>query len=134
MTALAKPRGTLERQGGWNVDPVAANVKIWQGSLVVLDADGNAKPGVTATGLKARGRADGSIDNTGGAAGDVVISTKRGVFCWANSADDPVNRTHIGQTVYIQDDQTVAATNGTNTRSAAGICRDLTSEGVWVEI
>ena len=34
---------------------------------------------------------------------------------------------------YLVDNQTVAKTNGTNTRSAAGVVRGVDAEGVWVQ-
>jgi hypothetical protein len=34
----------------------------------------------------------------------------------------------------VVDDQTVAKTNGSSTRSVAGIVRQVDSDGVWVEI
>lgn len=38
----------------------------------------------------------------------------------------------IGSDCYIVDDQTVAKTNGTNTRSVAGKIMDVDAQGVWV--
>jgi len=132
--ALTADRETKRRESTRNEDPVAAAVKIYGGSLVVLDAAGNAKPGVTAFGLTARGRAADLVDNSPGSAGDVTVQTARGVFRFANDGTHTVDRTHIGGTAYIVDDQTVASTDGTGTRSAAGIIRDLDAQGVWVEI
>jgi hypothetical protein len=40
----------------------------------------------------------------------------------------------IGNDCYIVDDQTVAKTNGTATRSIAGKIRAVDAQGVWVEI
>lgn len=132
MTALTKDRNTAYRTGEDRSDPVAAASKIFAGSLVVLDAAGNAAPGSTATGLKARGRAEEQVDNLAGAAGDLSVASRAGVFKFAN--DSSINRTHIDSTVYIVDDQTLAATDGTGTRSAAGRLIDIESDGVWVEI
>ena len=39
----------------------------------------------------------------------------------------------LGKTCYIVDDETVAKTDGTATRSAAGKVVGLDSDGVWVE-
>lgn len=133
MAALTQDRmATVERNGVTLFrHPVAANVKIFAGALVVLDAAGDAKPAVTATGLKGAGRAEEQVDNTGGAAGAVTVEVKRGCFRWAN--DGSVTRAHIGASAYAVDDQTVAATDGTGTRSAVGTIRDLDAQGVWVE-
>ncbi|MCY1460857.1 hypothetical protein D9M71_784510 [compost metagenome] len=57
------------------------------------------------------------------------------MFAFANSAaGDEITRADIGATAYIVDDQTVAKTDGTSTRSVAGTIRDVDSDGVWVEI
>ena len=132
MTALTQNRDTIRKAGVDHNDPVAAATKIYQGSLVCLDAAGNAVPGATATTLVARGRAATLVDNSAGLAGDLGVPTEAGIFRFANDAS--INRTHIGKTAYIVDDQTVAATDGTGTRSAAGRIDDVDSVGVWVEI
>lgn len=136
MTALAADRNTASRHGLQYVDPVAAGAKIYAGALVVLDASGNAKPGATATGLTARGVAQERIDNTTGAAGDQMLKSEPGLFALAT--DGSLTRANLGKTVYIVDDQTVAATDGTGTRSAAGTLKDLEGSGAsaiaWVQV
>ena len=123
MTALAKDRNTKRRAGQDFTDPLAASTKIYAGALVCINAAGYAVPGATSTTLKAR------------AAGALLVDSRRGCFPFVNSAAaDEITRADIGATAYIVDDQTVAKTNGTNTRSAAGVIRDLDSDGVWVEI
>lgn len=133
--ALTKDRNTSRRDGIQNSDPMAAAAKIFAGSLVCLDASGNAVPGSTSTTIKVRGVAQEQVDNTGGAAGAKRIETRRGVFQFANSAStDQITRAEIGTQCYIVDDQTVAKTSATNTRSVAGVVRDVDDGGVWVEI
>ena len=135
MTALTKDRNTVRRDGVQFSDPVAATTRIFAGSLVCLNASGYAVPGATSTTLKARGVAQEQVDNSAGAAGDLAIETRRGVFPFANSTStDEITRADIGATAYIVDDQTVAKTSATNTRSVAGVIRDVDSNGVWVEI
>lgn len=112
---------------------VKANVKIWAGALVVLDA-GTAAPGRAATGLVALGRAEATIDNTGGAVNAVRAKVRRGIYAFKNEATDPVTAADIGATCFIVDDETVAKTNGTNTRSAAGRVFALEGDQVFVEI
>lgn len=132
---LAKDRNTLRRDGVQFSDPVAADTLIFAGALVCLDASGNAVPGATSTTLKARGVAQEQVDNTGGAAADLSVESRRGVFQFANSTStDQITRADIGSDCYIVDDQTVAKTSATNTRSVAGVIRDVDSNGVWVEI
>jgi hypothetical protein len=135
MSALTADRQTL-RKPGENYDyPVAAGVKIYAGALVVLNATGYAKPGVTGTGLVAVGRAEMYVDNTNGNDGDVRVSVRIGVYHWANSsAENAITIAEIGDVCYVVDDQTVAKTNGSGTRSPAGIVDDVDATGVWVRM
>ncbi|SMF83018.1 hypothetical protein SAMN06265365_14837 [Tistlia consotensis] len=135
MTALAADRNTPEK-----LDPsirqldVAAAKTCYAGGLAALDANGNATPGATATTLLGIGRFEETVDNSGGAAGDLTVKVKRGVFRFANSAStDEITAAEIGADCYIVDDQTVAKTDGSSTRSKAGTVYDVDSLGVWVE-
>lgn len=131
MAALTSDRNTPEREGKILVLPMAAGVTIFAGSIVVVNATGYAAPGSTAVNLKAAGRAEEYRVNSGNN-GEAVIKVRRGAFKFANAEADPV--TALLSTCYIVDDQTVAATNGTNTRSAAGKVLAIDADGVWVEI
>lgn len=131
--ALTQPRDTKSRHSGRWTYPVAAATRIWQGALIVLDA-GYAKPGATAAGLIALGRAEETVDNTTGAAGALSVSAERGTFYFDNSSTDPVTQADVGKAVYIVDDETIAKTHAANTRSIAGILRAVDTHGVWVEI
>jgi len=134
MVALTKDRNTPYRQGDIRRFPVAAGATIFAGALVVLNA-GNAAPGSTALNLIALGRADQHVNNAAGVAGAEMVNVRRGVFHFANSAAaDEVVLTDIGADCFIVDDQTVAKTNGANTRSVAGKVYDVDAQGVWVEI
>lgn len=134
MAALAEDRDTHERDGKIYSYPVAAAKKIYGGALVVLDASGNAEPATTATGKIAVGRCNEFVDNSAGSAGDVRVSVTQGVFKWNNSsAGDAITKAEIGDACYIVDDNTVAKTDGTGTRSKAGIIVEVESDGVWVK-
>jgi hypothetical protein len=113
--------------------PVAAATRIWQGSLGVIDA-GVARPGATALNLIAAGRARATYDNTAGAAGAITAEFDVGTFLFKNSGTDPVVGADLGRDCFIVDDDTVAKTSGTNTRSVAGKVRGVEPAGVWVEI
>lgn len=133
MAALTSDRNTTMRQGDMRETPVAASVQIFKGALVMRDTDGNIKPGATETGAVGVGRAEEAADNSGGAAGDLTVKWRSGVFQYANSAGaDEIDASDIGTVCYIVDDQTVAATDGTGTRSKAGIVEDVDARGVWV--
>jgi len=133
--ALTAGRDTPARAGTQHGDPIAANVVIYQGALVVLDASGNARPGYTATGLLPRGRAVRTVNNAGGLAGAAIVESEAGVYRYANSAaGDAITRAEIGDQCFIVDDETVAKTSATNTRSVAGVIVDVDALGVWVRI
>ncbi len=132
MTALTTDRNTPMKDVELIPVPVAA-VKVFAGGLAAANATGYATPGATATTLTYLGRFEETVDNTGGAAGAKTVLVRRGVaFKFANLGADPVTQASQGKVCYIVDDQTVAATNGTNTRSAAGVVVGVEADGVWV--
>ncbi|MYM80542.1 hypothetical protein GTP44_01025 [Duganella sp. FT50W] len=113
---------------------VAGGAKIFAGAIAMANAAGFCVPGATATNLTYLGRAEMSVDNTAGTDGAATITVRRKkAFLWANSATDPVTQADLFKTCYVVDDQTVAKTNGTNTRSAAGRVVGVDASGVWVE-
>ena len=117
--ALERGRKTPEvAEGGrFLVLPVAAGVKIYEGSLVVIGADGYAKAAAKGTGL------------TGGTDGDITVRVARGVFVWDN--DGSVTAAHILKDCYIVDDCTVTATSTGS--SKAGKVIAVSDDGVAVE-
>jgi hypothetical protein len=134
MAVLTKDRNTPRRDGEILSLGVAAGKKVYAGALVALDANGSATPGATATGLRGLGCAGVQADNSGGAAGDISVEVRRGVFRFGNSsAADEITAAAIGADCYIVDDQTVALTDGTGTRSVAGAVFDVDTQGVWVK-
>lgn len=131
---LAADRNTPMKDGEVVAVPMAANAKIFAGALTVANATGYAAPGSTATTLTYLGRAEEYKDNTGGADGAMTILVRRKkAFKWKNAAADLITQAELGKTCYIVDDETVAKTNGGNTRSAAGKVVGIESDGVWVE-
>lgn len=131
MAALTKDRDTQRRDDVLYAHPVAAGAILFAGSLVALNATGYAVPASASVALTVVGVAEGYADNSTGDDGDLQVSVKvRGAFKLSN--DGSIGRTHIGKTAYAVDDQTVAATDGTGTRPAAGTIRDLDASGVWV--
>lgn len=115
--------------------PVAAATKILKGTIVCDNGSGYATPGATATTLIAVGVADKTVDNTSGSAGDLSVPVRRGCFRFENSsAGDAIAIAQRFDVCWVVDNQTVAKTNGTSTRSRAGIIIDVDSFGVWVLI
>lgn len=134
MVAATKNRNTPQRLGLIRAHGLAADAVCFAGAIAVMNASGYAEPATTATGLTALGVFNRYQDNVGGADGDQVVEIERGYFHFANDGGDPIDLTMIGSTCYLVDDQTVAATDGTSTRSPAGIVDDVDANGVWVRI
>lgn len=136
MTALTNERDTLRRNGDKASFPVAAATKILAGAIVCAQTGAAyVTKGATATTLRGIGVAEETADNTAGAAGAInVLVRNDGWFRFANSAaGDAITLADVGADCYIVDDQTVAKTSGTNTRSVAGKVRDVDATGVWIE-
>lgn len=132
--ALTADRNTPHKDGELIAVPMAANAVAFAGGIAVANATGYAAPGSTATTLTYLGRFEEAKNNTGGADGAKSVLVRRGqAFKWKNSGADPVTQASLGKVCYIVDDETVAATNGTNTRSAAGKVVGIDSDGVWVQ-
>ncbi len=133
MTALTQDRNTLRRDGHQVALFVADATLIHAGAIVCVDANGMAVPGATSATLRAVGVAERRADNLA-STGDVRVSCRKGPHKFANSAAaDAVDTSDIGADCYIVDDQTVAKTNGTGTRSVAGKVFDVDADGVWVD-
>lgn len=135
MANLTAPRDTSEIANGATsiVLPVKAKTTIYQGSIVAIGADGYAIPGKKAASLKAAGRAEETIENTG-SDGDAVVRVSRGVFVFDNSAT-AANKVGIADVLgpcYIEDDHTV--TKAATGASVAGLVVRVDDEGVAVEM
>lgn len=131
---LTEGRNTPMKDGELVPAPLAAGAKVYAGALIALAATGFAQPGAAALNLVAFGRAEEDVDNTGGADGDKSVMVRRGkAFKWANSAGDAIGQAGLGRTCYIEDDETVAATDGGGTLSPAGTVVQIDEDGIWVE-
>ena len=115
--------------------PMAAAAKVFQGTIAVIDASGNCNKGITSTAVRAMGVFAQPYDNTAGAAGAITAEVDRGIFGpFANSsAGDLIGAADVGADCYIVDDQTVAKTSGSSTRSIAGKVWSVDASGVYVE-
>lgn len=131
--ALTADRNTPKKDGKLIAVPVAAGAKCFAGGIAVANATGYGAPGSTALNLTYLGRFEEFKDNTGGADGDLTVLVDRGsAFLFKNSGADAVTQASLGKVCYIEDDETVALTDGTNTRSPAGIVVEVAANGVWV--
>lgn len=134
MTATTKDRDTLRRTGDRRSFNLPAGSKVLAGTIACLDSSGNLVMGSTSTSQTAVGVFEATVDNTAGTA-PVVVTVPTGIYGpFDNSTStDLIEDKNIGGTCYIVDNQTVAKTNGTNTRSKAGVIHKVDSEGVWVQ-
>jgi hypothetical protein len=128
--ALASGRNLVWRDELDFEGPMAASAECFQGALLVRDSSGNVKPATAAASLIACGFCrEYAIESTGVAAASDV-KYRIGCAKMRNSSSNPADKSHVGDTLYIEDDETVT-TDATGT-SAAGICVDVESDGVWV--
>lgn len=131
---LTGDRNTQMKDGELIPVPVAAAAVCFAGGLAVANASGYGAPGSTATTLTYLGRFEEHVDNAAGANGDKTVLVRIGkAFKFGNSGADPVTQASLGKVCYIVDDETVAATNGGSTRSAAGVVVGIEADGVWVK-
>ncbi|WP_137972405.1 hypothetical protein [Pseudomonas sp. F(2018)] len=135
MTATTHNRNTPSVSGHRRGYPVAAAALCLAGTIAVIDADGLVQPGVTGLDLVAVGIFEAQVDNSAGAAGEQTAEVLRGFARLENSAGaDEITAADIGKACFIVDNQTVAKTDGTGTRSIAGIVDAVDDVGVWVLI
>ena len=131
MVALTENRSTPQMAAGDRAGLLGANQTIYAGALLMRNASGHIIEGATATGSFGVGRAEEAGSST--TAGVTSQRFREGVFRFVNSAaGDLIATADIGTVCYIVDDQTVAKTSGTNTRSPAGVVVDVDAQGVWV--
>jgi hypothetical protein len=132
--ALTQDRNTPRREGDILSLAMAASQLIYAGAIVMRNASGYAQKGATALNLVGVGRAEERVDNSAGSAGDKLVRVRPGVYRFANSTSgDAITIADIGKPCFVVDDQTVAKTDGTGTRSIAGFIADVDAQGVWVE-
>ena len=121
--------------------PIAllANALVLQGTFAVVNADGYALASADVGGADQTclGIWDHSAENTS-VDGDILATVSRNKqFLVRNSSTDPVTQADLGNQVYVEDNQTVAKTDGTGTRSLAGRFMGFDTQYndcVWVEI
>lgn len=127
-------RNTERRELGLLNVPVKAGVMIRAGFIAVVDATGYALEGKVATDLVYLGRFEDAVDNTDGDDGDAFALVRTyNAFHFANSTTDAVIQVGFGLPCYIQDAETVAATDAGGTLSKAGRVVGIDENGVWIE-
>jgi hypothetical protein len=142
MAALTAPRNSPRAStspAAVRNYPIADNVKIYPGALVVLNSSGLAEPATAAASKIAVGRYEGSrtLDNTvaGHAASAFLVPVSAGDFWWDNKGGDLVTQAMAGAVCYVEDDHTVRLTS-TGSSTAGKVVRvgtgDEASLGVLV--
>jgi hypothetical protein len=134
MTATTNDRNTQSRNGRLRAYPAAAATLIPSGVIACLNATNLLVNGSTSNALVCVGVTTRRVDNAAGVAGQVKGEVERGVFGpFGNSAaGDQITLQDVGNDCYIVDNQTVAKTSGSNTRSVAGKVHDVTADGVYI--
>lgn len=133
MPAATSTRMTVTRPGDRIVHPLEAAATIYAGTMVGRGAGGFAIPGgPDAAAILGMATADASNP---GANGDASVEVDRKVVPrFDNSAAaDEITRADIGNDCYAVDDQTVAKTDGSETRPVAGRIVDVDDDGVWIQ-
>jgi hypothetical protein len=142
MAALTSQRNTPEYQTPrLQIIPVEASTKIYLGSMVGVNANGNAVPATTALrviGRAARGFrgiAGQDADNSAGAAGAISIVVEAGCFSWDINASD-IAQANVDQLCYAVDDHTVSSSSSSGARPVAGriVALDPSTGGVFVNM
>lgn len=130
---------TETRDGELMPIPLLAAAVILQGTFAVVDGTGHgiASDDVGGADQICLGIWDHSAENTG-ANGDLLGLVRRNKqFLVRNSTVDPVTQADFGIQVYVEDNQTIAKTDGAGTRSLAGRFMGFDTQFddcVWVEI
>lgn len=132
MAALTGPRNTNKKfVRDLQNYPVAAGAVIHAGGMIAVNATGFLVMASNAAGLqktKAMGVAFDSVDNTGGANGDVSVRVwTEGVFAFENSGANPVVQATVGDDVNVEDDQTVSILG--TLLNTAGQVREIQADG-----
>lgn len=105
MAALTKDRATPYRDGIEMEFPVAANIKIYAGSLVCANTSGYALPAADTAGLRFLGVALEQADNTGGANGAKSVRLRRSGAFEFDAAS--ITQAMVGTAMYVVDDHTI---------------------------
>ena len=130
MSALTRDRATPYREGIEVEYPVAANTKIYAGSLVCVNAAGYAVPAADTSGYRFAGVALEQVDNSDG--GKNVRVRRAGVFEF-----DAVSITQdmVGAAMYAADDHTFDDAAGpTNDIKVGLLVKYVSATKGWIDI
>lgn len=139
MTATNTSIMTAYRDGISIPVPLAAQAIVLMGTFAVVGADGYAMASADVGGADqvCLGIWSGDAENPGASGDAVGVVHRHKQFLMHNSATDPVSQADLGVAVYVEDNQTIAKTDGSGARSLAGRFMGFDLENptyVWVEI
>lgn len=141
MTATTNDRDTPWQDVDLPINyPVKGNVKIPNGTLVMLGSDGYAIPAADSASSHVVGRAQQTVDTTAAgpngllADGIANIDCIHGVFKFGTSGGSAVVLGSVGIMAFVLDNQTVVLTAGTTHTVAAGlIVRYEDATNCWID-
>jgi hypothetical protein len=133
MPALTKDRATPYRDGVEIEFPVAANTKIYAGSLVAANSSGYVVPAADTAGQKFLGVAMGQVDNTGGANGAKSVVVRRaGVFEFDALS---ITQNMVGDGMFLIDDHTFDDAAGAANDIRCGVLvKYVSATKGWIDI
>jgi predicted RecA/RadA family phage recombinase len=130
MSALTRDRATPYREGIEIEYPVAANTKIYAGSLVCISAAGYAVPAADTSGYRFAGVALEQVDNSEG--GKSVRLRRAGVFEFDAVS---ISQDMVGAAMYAADDHTFDDAAGpTNDIKVGLLVKYVSATKGWIDI
>lgn len=132
MSALTRDRATPYREGIEMEYSVAANTKIFAGSLVCVNATGYAVPAADTSGYRFAGVAMEQVDNSGGSDGAKVVRLRRaGVFEFDAGS---ITQDMVGTDMYAADDHTFDDAAGSNGIKVGRLVKYVSATRGWIDI
>jgi hypothetical protein len=133
MSALTRDRATPYREGIEVEYPVAANTKIFAGSLVCVNSTGYAVPAADTSGYRFVGVAMEQVDNSDGTDGGKVVRLRRtGVFEFDAGS---ITQAMVGTSMYATDDHTFDDAAGpTNDIKVGQLVKYVSATRGWIDI
>jgi len=131
MTALTQNIDTQEREAIFRRCPVKNTEIIYAGGMVAMNTGtGEVEMASDSASLIVIGRAEENVDNS---TDGKYCTVKTGCFLFNNSAANTVTAASTGKRCFVEDDNTVSGSAGTNS-IVAGTVFEVCSDGVWVHI
>jgi|SRR3989339_1173041 hypothetical protein len=133
MSALTRDRATPYREGIEVEYLVAANTKIYAGSLVCVNAAGYAVPAADTSGYQLAGVALEQVDNSDGSDGGKTVRLRRtGVFEFDAVS---ISQSMVGLLMYAADDHTFDDAAGlTNDVKVGLLVKYVSATKGWIDI